>query len=194
MSSPVIIITGTPGTGKSTHAQLVANESPVPLRHINVGDLVKEKGLFEDYDEEWQSYTVDEDKLLDELEPIIAEGGVILDWHTCEIFPERWPDLVVVLRCEHSQLWDRLEKRPVFTATIHSLHEFTHPHRSYPLKKIQENNEAEIMQVVLEEARASYPPEIVVELKSESTEDLEANVTRIVDWIQAWRKERGFES
>ena len=63
MSSPVIIITGTPGTGKSTHAQLVANESPVPLRHINVGDLVKEKGLFEDYDEEWQSYTVDEDKV-----------------------------------------------------------------------------------------------------------------------------------
>ncbi|KAJ3760411.1 P-loop containing nucleoside triphosphate hydrolase protein [Lentinula raphanica] len=178
MSSPVVIITGTPGTGKSTHAQLVANESPVPLRHINVGDLVKEKGLFEDYDEEWQSYTVDEDKLLDELEPIIAEGGVILDWHTCEIFPERWPDLVVVLRCEHSQLWDRLEKRPV----------------SYPLKKIQENNEAEIMQVALEEARASYPPEIVVELKSESTEDLEANVARIVDWIQAWRKERGFES
>ncbi|KAE9410950.1 P-loop containing nucleoside triphosphate hydrolase protein [Gymnopus androsaceus JB14] len=174
--SPVIVITGTPGTGKSTHAQLLVNESPIPLRHINVGDWVKEKGLYEEYDEEWQSYTVDEDKLLDELEPIVAEGGVILDWHTCEIFPERWPDLVVVLRCEHSQLWDRLEKR------------------SYPLKKIQENNEAEIMQVVLEEARSSYPEEIVVELKSESTDDLEANVTRIVDWIKSWRKGRGLES
>ncbi|KAJ3936358.1 MAG: AAA domain-containing protein [Lentinula lateritia] len=174
--SPVIIITGTPGTGKSTHAQLLANESPVPLRHINVGDLVKEKGLYEDYDEEWQSYTVDEDKLLDELEPIVTEGGVILDWHTCEIFPERWPDLVVVLRCDNSQLWDRLEKR------------------SYPLKKIQENNEAEIMQVVLEEARASYPAEIVVELKSETTEDLEANVTRIVEWVKSWIRERGVDS
>lgn len=61
--SPVIVITGTPGTGKSTHAQLLVNESPIPLRHINVGDWVKEKGLYEEYDEEWQSYTVDEDKV-----------------------------------------------------------------------------------------------------------------------------------
>lgn len=60
---PVIVITGTPGTGKSTHAQLIANESPVPLKHVNVGEWVKEKGLYEEYDEEWQSYTVDEDKV-----------------------------------------------------------------------------------------------------------------------------------
>lgn len=61
--SPVIIITGTPGTGKSTHAHLLSEESPIPLRHINVGDWVKEKQLHEGYDEEWQSYTVDEDKV-----------------------------------------------------------------------------------------------------------------------------------
>ena len=60
---PVIIITGTPGTGKTTHAQLLAEESPVPLKHLNVGDFVKEKGLYESYDDEWQSYTVDEDKV-----------------------------------------------------------------------------------------------------------------------------------
>lgn len=52
-------------------------------------------------------------QLLDELEPLAAVGGIILDWHTCEIFPERWADLVVVLRCDHSQLWERLEKRSV---------------------------------------------------------------------------------
>jgi len=108
---------------------------------------------------------------LDELEPLVGEGGVILDWHTCEIFPERWPDLVVVLRCDHSLLWDRLEKR------------------NYPLKKIQENNEAEIMQVVLDEARLSYPQEIVIELKSEKVDDLEINIASIVEWIHAWRKD-----
>jgi len=129
-SSPVIIITGTPGTGKSTHAQLLADESPIPLKHINVGKMVKEQGLHEGYDDEWQSYTVDEDKvsirnfcqrhfcdttpkLLDELEPLASEGGIILDWHTCEVFPERWADLVIVLRCNHTLLWERLEERHV---------------------------------------------------------------------------------
>ena len=61
--APVIVITGTPGTGKSTHAQILANESPVRLEHINVGEWVKERGLYEEFDQEWQSYTVDEDKV-----------------------------------------------------------------------------------------------------------------------------------
>lgn len=59
--------------------------------------------------------------------------------------------------------------------------------RGYPLKKIQENNESELMQVVLEDARESYVPEIVVELISETTEDLEGNVARILQWMEAWR-------
>ncbi|KAF8912806.1 AAA domain-containing protein [Gymnopilus junonius] len=170
---PVIVLTGTPGTGKSTHAELLVNESPIPLRNINVSEWVKERGLYENYDEEWQTYTIDEDRLLDELEPLAAEGGLILDWHTCEVFPERWADLVVVLRCDHSKLWDRLEKR------------------GYSLKKIQENNEAEIMQVVLEEARSSYPPQIVIELQSETTEDLESNIARLVEWIKLWLQNQG---
>ncbi|KAF9499793.1 P-loop containing nucleoside triphosphate hydrolase protein [Pleurotus eryngii] len=172
--APVIILTGTPGTGKSTHAQFLAEASPIPLKNVNVSEFVKEKGLHEGYDEEWQSYTVDEDRLLDELEPLASAGGLILDWHTCELFPERWADLVIVLRCDHTQLWERLEKR------------------GYPVKKIKENNEAEIMEVILEEARQSYPAEIVIELKSETMEDIESNVSRIVDWIKAWQKNQAY--
>ncbi|KAF8452282.1 P-loop containing nucleoside triphosphate hydrolase protein [Boletus edulis BED1] len=169
--SPVIVITGTPGTGKSTHAQLLVQESPVPLQHINVGELVKTQGLHEGFDEEWQSFTVDEDKLLDQLESPVSAGGVILDWHTSDVYPERWADLVVVLRCHHTTLWDRLEKR------------------GYPLKKIQENNEAEIMGIVCDEARESYQPGIVVELESNTLEDMEENVARIVTWIEQWIKD-----
>ncbi|KAH9000828.1 P-loop containing nucleoside triphosphate hydrolase protein [Lactarius hatsudake] len=175
-SSPIIVITGTPGTGKTTHAQLLAEHSPVPLQHINISELVKEKALHDGFDEEWQSYVVDEDKVVDELEPLVEAGGLILDWHTCDAFPERWVDLVVVLQCNHTQLWDRLEDR------------------GYPLKKIQENNEAEIMNVVLEEAREAYTEEIVIPLQSESTEDLESNVSRIVQWIEAWQKNQQLDS
>lgn len=63
MKGPVIIVTGTPGTGKTTHAELLVGESPIPLKHINVGQWAKERDLYESYDEEWQSHTVDEDRV-----------------------------------------------------------------------------------------------------------------------------------
>lgn len=61
----------------------------------------------------------------------------------------------------------------------------------YALNKIQENNEAEIMQTVLEEARSSYAEEIVVELNSETPEDMESNVERMVQWVANWRQQKG---
>ena len=106
------------------------------------------------------------------------------------MFPERWIDLVIVLRCDHTKLWERLEKRLVvkyFRLCLFLTSLFT-PDRNYPLKKIQENNESEIMQVVLDEARSAYAEEIVIELNSEGTEDLESNVERIVQWIEAWQQ------
>jgi adenylate kinase len=136
--------------------------------------------------------------VVDELEPLIqAGGGLILDWHTCDAFPERWIDLVVVLQCNHTQLWDRLEARCVLISFYRWTDDSAYrlfSCRGYPLKKIQENNEAEIMNVVLDEAREAYAEEIVVTLQSESTDDLESNVSRILQWIEAWRKNQGLES
>lgn len=133
-SWPNIALTGTPGTGKSTHAQLIVESLDV-MRHMEVGDLVKQHGFHEGYDSEYQTYDVDEDALLDYLEPFTGKvapepeedeneeatresddigddrGGLLLDWHSCEAYPERWIDLVVVLRCNHELLWKRLEKR-----------------------------------------------------------------------------------
>lgn len=109
------------------------------LRHIDVGPLIKKHGFHKSYDPEWETYEVDEDQLLDYLEPLsggsapdpadvdpaacedarqVADddetrGGLVLDWHTCDAWPERWADLVVVLRCDHQLLWKRLEKRYV---------------------------------------------------------------------------------
>ena len=68
--------------------------------------------------------------MVDELEPLVeAGGGLILDWHTCDAFPERWIDLVVVLQCNHSLLWERLEARCVvnsYRLADHRNHRLSH--------------------------------------------------------------------
>lgn len=46
------------------------------------------------------------------------------------------------------------------------------------------------MQVVLDEARESYDEEIVVELNSETVEQIESNVDRISQWIEHWKAQR----
>ena len=50
--------------------------------------------------------------------------------------------------------------------------------------------DSEIMQVLLDEARESYKEEIVVELKSESNEDVEGNLERVERWIEQWRRDK----
>jgi adenylate kinase len=54
---------------------------------------------------------------------------------------------------------------------------------------MQENIDSEIMEVLLQEARESYDEEIVVELKSNDAEEMEANVERIEAWLENWRKD-----
>lgn len=50
-------------------------------------------------------------QVVDELEDKMAEGGVIVDYHGCDLFPERWFDIVFVLRTDNTQLYTRLENR-----------------------------------------------------------------------------------
>lgn len=168
-TNPNIVVTGTPGVGKTAHCEVLAERTG--LRHISVNQIVKDKECHEGWDEEYQSWIVDEDKLLDALEEEVASGGCIIDWHGCELFPERWIDLVAVLRAETSTLYDRLKAR------------------RYPEKKLQENMDSEIMDVLLEEALSSYDENIVVELKSNTTDEMESNVDRIEAWIKQWKKD-----
>jgi adenylate kinase len=138
-------VTGTPGTGKTTFAELFSQE--LGVNHVDVGAIVKEKGLHEGYDQNHQSYILDDDKVnpqdelylaecvdigdsvdhaqrlpnrrfraipfqvVDELEPSMGPGGNVVDFHSCDLFPERWFDLVLVLRTNNTVLYDRLEKR-----------------------------------------------------------------------------------
>ena len=84
---PNVLITGTPGTGKTTTAEAVA--AAARLRHINVGDWVKEQELHAGFDEEHQAFILDEDKVVDALEDVVAAGGTVVEHHSCDFFPER---------------------------------------------------------------------------------------------------------
>ncbi|RLV91246.1 Adenylate kinase isoenzyme 6 HBR1 [Spathaspora sp. JA1] len=172
---PNIIITGTPGCGKSSHSESLVSHLNQELpnkdqkfTHLNVSDIAKERGCIESYDERLDTSVVDEDKLLDSLEVDLEKGGAIVDWHCCDIFPERLIDLVVVLKTDTSNLYDRLKKR------------------NYNEIKLQENLDCEIMEVILNDAREAYIPEIVIELNSNSAEEMDDNVERISSWVTNW--------
>ncbi|GME42410.1 Hemoglobin and proliferation regulated protein [Neofusicoccum parvum] len=168
-TSPNIIITGTPGVGKTTHAQLLAQNSG--LRHLAINQVAKERDCYDGRDEELGSWIVDEDKLLDAIEPDVLRGGNIIDWHACDLFPRSWIDLVVVVRADSTLLYDRLSAR------------------GYSSRKLDENMDAEIMQVLLDEARDAFDEEIVVELRSNDADEVEGNVERIEAWIGQWRED-----
>lgn len=160
------MVTGTPCTGKSVLANEIAERTG--LNHINVGELAKQNNLFEGWDEQYNCHVLDEDRVVDELEDQMCEGGNVVDYHGCDFFPERWFDIVFVLRTNNTILYKRLEQR------------------GYSGKKLTDNVECEIMQTILEEARESYKTEIVHELQSDTTEELENNLDQIVAWIQKW--------
>ena len=65
---PNILITGTPGTGKSTISKLLS-EYVDDLRHYDVGKLVTDQKLYKDWNEKYDLPEFDDDLVIDFLEP-----------------------------------------------------------------------------------------------------------------------------
>lgn len=156
---PNILITGTPATGKTSMAQLIAQE--LELTHVEVGKVVKEERFFTSYDATLDTRIIeedDEDRLLDFLEPRMVEGGIVADYHSCELFPERWFQIVIVLRTSTDVLFERLSAR------------------AYSDAKRDENMEAEIMGVVEDEAKSSYGEDVVHSRENNTLDDMAATI------------------
>jgi adenylate kinase len=60
-SQPNLVVTGTPGVGKTSHCELLSER--LGLRHLSVNQIVKEKECHEGWDDEYQCWIVDEDKV-----------------------------------------------------------------------------------------------------------------------------------
>lgn len=174
MNKPNILVCGTPGTGKTQLCQSLVEAAP-QLRHIDLSDLVKnETHLQQGFDQDSQAFILNDDAIVDYLEELMKAGGCVLDTHSLiDYFPERWFELVIVLETDNTLLYDRLSRR------------------GYSQNKVEENVQCEILKVVRDEARESYHPEIVQVLASNTVDDMESNIERIVAWMHMREQQEG---
>ncbi len=132
-----IAITGTPGTGKSTVAPLVADQLRYDL--IDLNEFVEEPDLSEGNDEERNSAMVDPDALNAALDDALAPGtDYVLESHMAHHMDDL--DLVIVLRASPEELTERLEQK-----------------KAWDEDKIEENVMAERLDSLLQEASSVYP-------------------------------------
>lgn len=132
-----LAVTGTPGTGKTTATELVAERLGVGVVHLN--DVIREEGLYTERDEGRDSLVADFDAIRDRL----GDWSGILESHLAHHFEA---DVVVVLRCAPEELTDRLESRGESEA------------------KVRENVESEALDIVLSEAVGSVGETNVYEI------------------------------
>ncbi len=81
---PNILVTGTPGVGKTTISRLLCSYVP-ELRYYNLGELINSQKLYKNWNETFDIPEFDEDMVLDFLELEIAKGGCVIDFHTSDV-------------------------------------------------------------------------------------------------------------
>ena len=162
----VIVIAGTPGVGKSTLAGLLAKK--LNGLHLDLSKLVVSKKLYAYYDENRQSYVIDEYRVVEEVNNIVNSGEykiIIIDTHYPEILPRDIVDKIIVLRLNPLILEKRLRDKGWFW------------------NKIKENVLAEILSVVTVNVIEKFGQDKVYEIDAtdKNTKELADIVFRIIN-------------
>lgn len=138
-----IIVTGTPGTGKTTYAKQLA--AKLGYTYLDLNEFIMQRGLSEGKDPLRDAIIVDEEALLIALLPkVAANPELVVDGHFSHILPREHVAKCYVLKCELKELERRLKAR------------------GYSEEKVRENLDAEIFDTCLHEAEEyGHKPEVV---------------------------------
>ena len=144
----VIIVTGTPGTGKTTLAKRLAKK--LDFHYLDVNDVIKKYDITEGYDKKRDTNIIDTKKLNLALIKEInnhkkTENGIIIDSHLSHYLPKRHVDVCIVAKCDLKELDNRLRNK------------------KYSKSKIRENLDAEIFDICLSEAKEKGHKVLVVD-------------------------------
>ncbi len=159
----VIVVTGTPGVGKTHVSQRLAKV--LNALHIDLSSFVIERGLYTEYDEEAESYVIDEERVIEELRKVIEEEElVVVDSHYGEIVPEDHVILAIVLRMDPAELRNRLIKK------------------GWKKAKVRENVEAELLSICTINAIEAYGENKVFEVDATGKEvgEVISEILRII--------------
>ncbi|MFX0071505.1 MAG: adenylate kinase family protein [Candidatus Hermodarchaeota archaeon] len=127
----IIIVSGTPGTGKTSISRRLSEIINVKVLTLN--EIVISENLTIKYDKERDTYVIDEKKLISYIRTQINDihkqryDYLIIESHFSDIVPEEYVDLAIILRCDPDVLYQRLKLR------------------GYKHSKIIENLQAEIL-------------------------------------------------
>ena len=130
----MIVITGTPGTGKSVISKLVGKRLNLPV--IDLNQYIKENRLYDSYDRKRKTYVFD----IKNLEKTVNkfEKNSIIESHMAHFIPRKYVDIVFVFRTNPAILEKRLKKR------------------NWSSTKISENVEAELIGLISYEANKRH--------------------------------------
>ncbi len=131
----VLIITGTPGVGKTVVSELLA--SKIDAKLVSIGELVKKEKLYTEIDEKRQTIVADLKKVSNRIRKIIlcSTKALIIEGHyAVDVVPKKDVSKVFVLRRDPKELRETLRNR------------------GYGNGKIHENLVAEILDVCLYDA------------------------------------------
>lgn len=182
----VIVVTGTPGTGKTTLAKRLART--IDAEYISITQYVAKRKLYRAFDHQRRTEIVDLAKTRRSLERALSDmrGLVVVDSHTSEgIVPAQLVKLVIVLRCHPRILEARLRAK------------------KWTAHKIRENVLAEILDSCLTAALGYYGARKVmqidtsrkkvrhcVDLARSSLSGKRSRRVVKVDWLARLEKER----